>query len=88
MQKLLAIFFGSPRICWDCLLAANTNGRRQVFPTDPQGGQARHLTTSEGNHVFPAWSHDGKRIAFASSRIGPILDLGHGCRRRQPKAID
>ncbi|MCI0745220.1 MAG: DPP IV N-terminal domain-containing protein [Verrucomicrobia subdivision 3 bacterium] len=42
----------------------------QVFSSDSQGGQVRQLTNSEGNNVFPAWSFDGKRIAFASNRTG------------------
>lgn len=50
--------------------AADTNGSVQMFSTDPQGGQRRQLTDSEGNNSFPAWSFDGEQIAFASSRTG------------------
>lgn len=34
------------------------------------GGPAQLLTTSDAMDMSPVWSHDGKRIAFASDRYG------------------
>ncbi len=34
------------------------------------GGNATQLTTHEAEDFMPVWSHDGKRIAFASDRYG------------------
>lgn len=41
---------------------------------DRDGGHARNLTRNHGNDWSPAWSPDGRTIAFASTRSGS-LDL-------------
>jgi len=51
-------------------VALDATGRLQVFSSDPQGGQRRQLTNSEGDKGYPAWSHDGQRVAFAWNRAG------------------
>lgn len=42
--------------------------QRQIFVMDLDGSGVRRLTTSPGGNNFPAWSPDGRRIAFSSGR--------------------
>jgi TolB protein len=39
---------------------------------DRDGGHARNLTRAHGNDWSPAWSPDGRTIAFASTRSGSL----------------
>ena len=41
---------------------------RHVFVVGADGGDARQLTTGEGEDASPSWSPDGTRIAFVSDR--------------------
>ena len=56
-------------------------GSQQIFTVSPAGRGRRQLTTSAGENLFPAWSSDGSRIAFTSTRTGTpelwVMD-GHG----------
>jgi TolB protein len=47
-----------------------SQGRQQVFVIRPDGTGDRQLTSSAGENFFPAWSSDGRRIAFTSTRNG------------------
>ena len=44
------------------------NETLQIWAVEPDTGAMWQVTTMEGPHVFPAWSPDGNRIAFACDR--------------------
>src|SRR5689334_1123427 len=41
-----------------------------VYSVPAGGGRAVPLTLSESYEFAPVWSHDGKKLAFASDRYG------------------
>jgi TolB protein len=45
-------------------------GNFEVFTIRPDGKDLRQLTNSPGNEAHLAWSPDGLRLAFASTRMG------------------
>jgi Tol biopolymer transport system component len=42
----------------------------EVFTIRPDGRDLRRLTDSRGNDAHPAWSPDGEKIMFSSTRMG------------------
>lgn len=48
----------------------DAGGRPQVFTVMAVGSDKSQLTDSAGGNFYPAWSYDGKNIAFTSARTG------------------
>jgi Tol biopolymer transport system component len=47
------------------LYVAGDDGDRQIYSVKLDGTGAEKLTSGAGNHLFPAWSPDGKKIAYS-----------------------
>src|SRR5262245_27822403 len=54
-----------------------------------QGGTMRRLTTMAGFDIEPAWSHDGKRIAYVNSTNGELklIDAESGAPEQLPTKV-
>jgi len=64
----------------------DASGVSQVFTIRPDGRMPTQLTFSSGDNYYPAWSADGKRIAFTSTRSGtPELWVMDGLGRAQKR---
>ena len=80
----------------DVALVRDHGGNAEIWTMRSDGENARRLTTSPGRDIYPAWSPDGKLIAFASNRDGAESEIyviradGTGVRRltRTPRHVD
>ena len=54
--------------------ALETGGPTSIYVAELDGGRWQKLTDAEGTHMFPEWSADGQRIAFAARR-GDVTSL-------------
>lgn len=62
----------SPAVAAPPLLVVSGEGGNPEILLHVEGKEPQNLTKQPSNDVFPAWSPDGTKIAFASNRNGPI----------------
>jgi len=51
---------------------ADANGTLDLWLADVPGANATRFTFDPGNHIYPVWSPDGKRIVWLSTREDPF----------------
>src|SRR5258707_1160693 len=54
------------------LIVSKRSGNAEIYLVDAKGQGARNLTNNNSENSYPAWSPDGKSIAFASDRDGAM----------------
>jgi TolB protein len=50
--------------------ASTADGKSSVYMTTPEGADFEELTAHDPSASFPAWSHNGRAIAFSYSPVG------------------
>src|SRR6516162_681597 len=54
------------------VFSSTFSGDRETFTSAADGSSRVDVSKDAHADVTPAWSHDGKRIVFASNRSGPF----------------
>jgi Tol biopolymer transport system component len=54
------------------LIVSKRSGNAEIYLVDAKGQGARNLTNNASENSYPAWSPDGRSIAFASDRDGTM----------------
>ncbi len=55
--------------------ASDRTGSFQIFVMSPDGSNQVQLTFTPGNHLYPAWSPDGRQLAYSSDEQGMYYDI-------------
>jgi TolB protein len=75
------------------VIPSNRTGDCELFLIDLAGGEAKNLTNNKAEDRYPAWSPDGKKIAFVSNRDGSqhhiyVMDADGGNVKQLTKGAD
>jgi TolB protein len=74
------------------LCVSNRTGNADIFLINDDGSDAVNLTKNKAEDLYPAWSPDGKRIAFSSDRDGRsqlyVMDADGGNVKRLAESDD
>ena len=73
------------RIAWEGFPAGGGTDS-EIVSANADGTGVTALTTNTVNDIDPAWSPDGKKIAFARAERVDLRDLDHERRRKRPDA--
>ncbi len=57
-------------------LSGSVDGVRDIYLLDVVGGKPERLTEGRDAEIQPAWSPDGKTLAFATDRGGTSMNIG------------
>jgi len=71
--------------------AGESGGDRTIYVLSVDGAQERRLVSQPGNHLFPLWMPDGKRVVYGSDRSGTMdiweVAVTDGAARGEPRLV-
>ena len=71
--------------------AGESGGDRTIYLLSVDGARERRLVSQPGNHLFPLWMPDGKRVVYGSDRSGTMdiweVAVEDGLARGEPRLV-
>ena len=71
--------------------AGESEGDRTIYLLSVDGARERRLVSQPGNHLFPLWTSDGKRVVYGSDRSGTMdiweVTVEDGAARGEPRLV-